>query len=302
MQDEYAFRPDRRMGFVFHLAGIFVLALAGFFGFWQATQASTDRASILYLLPILAVAVFAPVLAYRLFALQSAVYILARDGIRLRWGLRSQDIPIDEILWVHPAGELTAPLPLPPLRVPGAVIGRRRIPGDGEIEYLASNIKNLLMIATPTGGFVISPSEPEQFIQIYQRFTELGSLAPLPWRSVYPSFLLQRVWSTAPARALLLISLLLSFVLLTWVSLAIPALEEVPLGFLPNGSPGDLVPAARLILLPLLNFFFLAVGVILGLFFFRQEESRPVSYVLWSSSALTALLFLAAVFFILQSS
>ena len=61
--------------------------------------------------------------------------------------LRSQDIPIDEILWVHPAADLSAPLPLPPFRVPGAVLGLRRIPGGGEVEYLAADTQRLIMIA-----------------------------------------------------------------------------------------------------------------------------------------------------------
>lgn len=45
-----------------------------------------------------------PLLVYRFRALQRAHYILERDGIRLRWGLRAEDIPMDQVDWVHPRG------------------------------------------------------------------------------------------------------------------------------------------------------------------------------------------------------
>jgi hypothetical protein len=301
MQDEYVFRPNRRMGSIFLIGSIILLALIAFAGIWQSSQASTLETSLIYLLPVLAAAVAIPVLAYRVYSLRSAVYILARDGIRLRWGLRSLDIPIDVILWVHPAAELTARLPLPPLRIPGAVLGLRRIPGGGEIEYLAADTHRLIMIATPGGGFVISPDRPDEFQQIYQRFTEMGALAPLPERSVYPSFMLQRVWASIPARVLLLTSITASLALWVWASIAISTHSEVSLGFTASGLPTDPLPAARLMLLPSLNFLFFLIALLLGLLFFRQPESRPVSYVLWSSSALAALLYLLAVFFILHS-
>jgi hypothetical protein len=135
----------------------------------------------------------------------------------------------------------------------------------------------------------------------YQHLTELGALAPVKALSVYPAFLLQQVWSARPARWLLVCCAALSLGLLVWVGVSIPSRSQVPLVFHPDGSPGDLVPAPRLLLLPILNFFFLLVGVLLGLYFFRHEENRPVSYLLWASNALTAFLFLLAVFFILQA-
>ena len=66
---------------------------------------------------------------YRLYALQNASYIIARDGVHLRWGARREQIPMDEILWVHPAAELPAPVSLPRLRWPGAVLGLRHQSG-----------------------------------------------------------------------------------------------------------------------------------------------------------------------------
>jgi len=302
MQDAYAFRPDRRMGLIFNLAGILLFALASMFGLWQVSQASIGVMFMLYLLPIVAAVVIVPVLAYRVYALQTAVYTLQRDGVRVRWGLRVEDIPMDEVLWVHPASGLSAPLPMPALRMPGSILGKRHLPGGGEVEYLAGNLRDMLYIATPRGGIVISPAEPERFMETFQRFTEMGSLTPLAARSVYPAFLLARVWSARPARVLLLFCVLLGLALLVWVSLAIQGRGELHLGFQPDGSPGDIVPAVRLMLLPILNSSFFLVTLFLGMFFFRHEESRPMAYIIWLSSAVTNLLFLLAVFFILKSN
>jgi hypothetical protein len=302
MQDEFAFRPDRRMGLIFHIAGILLITLVSLFGLWQASQASIGLMFMLYLLPVLAAVIIVPILAYRVYALQTAVYILEREGLRVRWGLRSEDIPMDNVLWVHPAAELSAPLPLPALRWPGVVLGKRHLAGGGEVEFLAGNFRDMLYIAIPSGGIVISPAEPDRFLEIFQRFTEMGSLSPLPARSVYPAFLLARVWSSQLARILLLACVLLGLVLLVWVSLSIQGRSQLHLGYQPDGSPGDLVPAVRLMLLPILNSFFFLVALFLGMLFFRREESRPMAYILWLVNLMTNLLFLLAVFFILRSS
>jgi hypothetical protein len=302
MQEEFAFRPDRRMGLIYHIAGGLLFTLASLFGLWQASQASISLMFMLYLLPVLVAVIIVPILAYRVYALQTAVYILEREGIRVRWGLRSEDIPMDDVLWVHPADELSAPLPLPVLRWPGSVLGKRHLAGGGKVEFLAGNLRDMLYIATPGGGIVISPAAPDRFLETFQRFTEMGSLSPLPARSVYPAFLLARVWSSRLARVLLLTCVLLGLALLVWVSLSIQGRSEVHLGFQPDGSPGDLVPAVRLMLLPILNSFFFLVALFLGMLFFRREDSRPMAYILWMVSVLTSLLFLLAVYFILKSS
>jgi hypothetical protein len=302
MQDEFAFRPDRRMGLIFHIAGVLLFSLASLISLWLVSQASIGLMFMMYLLPVLAAVIIVPILAYRIYALQTASYILEREGIKVRWGLRSEDIPINDVLWVHPAGELSARLPMPALRWPGAVLGKRHLAGGGEVEFLAGNFRDMLYIATPSGGIVISPAEPDRFLEIFERFTEMGSLSPLPARSVYPAFLLARVWSARLARVLLLSCTALSLGLLIWVSLTIQGRSQVQLGFQPDGSASDPVPAVRLMLLPILNSFFFLVALFLGMLFFRREDSRPMAYILWFASLLTNLLFLLAVYFSLTSS
>jgi hypothetical protein len=306
--EEFLFTPPRRAGLLFLLGLILIFLGGAALGLYRASQAQIGPIFIVSMLPALLAVVFVPFLAYRLYCLQASSYILERDGLRLRWGLRVEHIPMSEILWVGRQSDYSGLLPLPVIRLPGAVVGVRQVHGAAQaysprlVEYMASESHGLILIGVKERIFAISPSDADSFLFDYQRFTELGSLTPLVGRSVYPSFLLGRVWRSLPARLTLLASLVLSLVLTGWVVLAIPAHTQVHLGFYPDGSPGDLVPAVQLLLLPVLNGIIVSVDVVAGLFFFRREQTQNLSYLLWGSSALVPLLFLLGVFFILQSS
>ncbi|MEJ2706132.1 MAG: PH domain-containing protein [Anaerolineales bacterium] len=178
-----------------------------------------------------------PTLIYRAYALRKANYILERDGIHLVWGLRAEDIPITDVLWVHPAEELEQGPRKPWLTLPGAILGSRRLPEGGQIEYMASSSSKLVYIATHDRIYAVSPEDREDFIHTFQRFLELGSLRPIAARSVHPSFLLARVWALKPLRYLILAGLVLSLALLIWVSLVIPSRE----GFFRDRLPAGVV-------------------------------------------------------------
>jgi len=263
----------------------------------------------MYLLPALIAAIIVPALSYQTYALRGMSYALARDGIRLRCGLRSEDIPMDAVIWVRPASEVGS-LPLPYLRWPGSVTGSRHLPENGQIEYMATRSTHLLLIATTGHIFAISPDNPVAFMQNYQRLTELGSLSPLPAHSVYPTFMALRLWNDLPARYLLLGGTALSLALLVLVSLAVPAHAQVSLKLAPDGTPLEPIPSVRLLLLPVLNAIFFITDLILGLFFYRRTVSQPgawhaeqwLSYLLWSSGVIATLLFLGAVVFILNAA
>jgi hypothetical protein len=307
LNEEYQFAPPRRAGFLY-LSGLILVFVAGAaLGLYQASRAQLGPIFLLSLLPILVAVVLVPFFAYQLYGLQTAYYILERDGLRLRWGLRIEHIPMNAIIWVHRQAELTTPLPKPVIRFPGAVTGVRHLAGvSGRgwphvVEYMTSETHNMLLVGTDDRIFAISPSDCDGFLYAFQRLTELGSLSPMSVRAVYPSFLLYRIWNVRTARLILLSSLVLSLLLLVWVSLAIPARSQVHLGFYQDGSPGDLVPAVQLLLLPVLNGMIVLFDFLLGLFFFRREETQALSYLLWGSGAFIALVFLFGTLFILQA-
>ena len=299
MNEAFIFRPEQRLGMIFQVVAILFLAAGAVLGLWGAALANIGPVFLLYLLPGLLAAGIVPLLAYCIYALRTGAYTLERDGIRLRWGLRVEEIPMDAVLWVHPSTELEMVLPLPWLRWPGAVLGVRRLSSQGEVEFLSESTQRLVLIGTTQRAYAISPADPAGFLHAFQRFTEMGSLTPLAARSVHPTLLLQQVWAARAARVLLIGSLSLSLLLLVWVSLAVPGREAVSLGFRPDGLPSDPGPSVRLLLLPVINSIFFLTDVFLGLFFFRHAESQPLAYLLWGVGALTPAIFLVAVFNIL---
>jgi hypothetical protein len=296
-----SFPPPRQPGLTVHIVLIVALAaVSGVFA-WLASRAGMGVN--LSLFALLAATAFFPLpfLVYRLYSLTRASYVLDRDKLTISWGLRVEQIPVSDVEWVRPESDLVAPLPKPWLRLPGSVLGSRRHPDLGPVEFIASDAGNLLIVATARRIFVISPTDAATFLQNFQRAIEMGSLTPAPAQSVYPSFVIAQAWESLLARYIWLAGVFVNVGLLLWVSLMTQSLGPVPLGFLPSGEPGELVPAVRLIALPLSSIFFFVVGWGTGLAFYRRPEGRPAAFVVWAGGLASSLLFLLAVMFLVTT-
>lgn len=138
------------------------------------------------------------------------------------WGWRSENIPMDQVKWVHQAEDLETP-PQPPLiRWPGSVIGFRRFLRGPAVEFMASRDKGLVIIAAGEGYYAISPFQANDFVQTYNTLTELGSLSLLPTQSSRPALLFSEVSAKKP---------------ILWIFLAGAVLKYHPLGLDPVGYP-----------------------------------------------------------------
>jgi len=295
------FPPARRLGLFIHAAMIAVLASASIFGFMNLSVAQMGPRFVLFLL--LGVLAFGPIpfLGYRAYALLRADYYIDRDSLAMLWGLRIEDIPLTDIEWVRPASDLTYPLPLPRFRLPGAILGTRRHPDLGLVEFIASSSRNMILIATSKRIFAISPRNPAGLVQTFARATEMGSLTPTEAKSVYPSFLFTQAWDSPIARFLWMSGILLNLGLIIWVGILIPSLSQVPFGFDPFGVPVETVSSSQLILLPLVSGLMFITGITAGLYFYRWERQRPLAFIVWLSSTLGTLLFLLAVLFLIST-
>ncbi len=300
-EDERLFLPPRRNGLILHAVLLLVLLGGMAVSLWLALQQQVG--GYLVLLIALSVVLTPPAIlvAYRGYALLRAGYALERDGLKIRWGLRIEDIPIPSVEWVRPANEMGFHMPLPRLQLPGSIVGVRNVEGLGPVEYMASDRNTLLLIATPERIYAISPASPSEFMRAFQRTIELGSISPIPSYSSRPAAFLQSVWSNRLARSLLIASTALTLALFIMVSLMVPGLGQVSLGFDRFGVPLDRGPAERLLLLPVLAGFTLIFNIGLGLFFYRMEE-RISAYLLWASSATTPLLLIIAAIFLAISA
>lgn len=299
MNPPSTFYPERRKGLIIHIAFSVVFLALGAIAFIAGLRQQVGAYFVMLLL--LALLLFAPLplLFYRAYSLVRARYDLDRDGLHLQWGLRVEDIPLPLVEWVKRPDELAYNLPSPRPSWPGSLMGTLNVEGLGPVEYLASNTDDLLLVATPTRIFAISPDDPDEFVRTYNQVIEMGSLTPLPAYSVLPTAYLTQIWRDPFARWMLLAGLVLALLLFTGVSLGIPGRQEVSLGFLPDGSPMPPVPAAQMLLLPFLSLFFFILNLSISLFFYRRNAYRPLSYLLWGSSVVTTLLLAIAAALIL---
>jgi hypothetical protein len=242
-----------------------------------------------------------PFLAYWSYSLYRANYSLDRDKLTINWGLRQEQIPVSEVEWVRPIEAQASRVALPIIHLPGAIIGVRSHPDLGKVEFLASDSKNLLLVATSSRVFAISPQDIKGFLEDIQHAIEMGSLTPAAPHSVFPTFILGQAWESLLARYLWLAGLFLNVGLFGWVTILIPTLRQIPLGFLPSGAVGDPVPAAGFILLPGVSLFFTLIGWVAGLTFYRRTDRHLLAYIVWASGVVSTLLFLVAVMFIVST-
>jgi hypothetical protein len=285
---EKIFYPPRRAGLL--ILGILILGLAGAgaYFFFLATQDPSGLDFLLHMLLALVILSPLPLLVYRLYALMNGAYGLRRDGLLLRWGLRREDIPLNAVEWVRPASEMGFRLPLPWLRLPGALLGTRKVSELGLVEFIASDTKHMILVATPEKVYAISPENPNQFMSFFRQVNELGSLVPLQAQSVYPKVLIGRVWEDKMARRLILGSLAVGLVLLIVTVIAIPGLETV---VWTGGEIG--APAERLLLLPVLDSMIWIFNLVVGIFLYRRGgDLVTAAYFLWGTAGLTGILLL----------
>lgn len=301
-KDLTQYTPPRRRGLIIHIGLVLILLGVGAVFFLLATQQQAGIEFMLYLLIALALLVPVPLLAYRAYALLRAGYDLHRDGLRIRWGLRAEDIPLPKVEWVRSVHDLGYSLPLPPLAMPGAILGSRNSAELGPVEFMASDLDTMLLVATSEKVYAISPAMPEQFTRAFQRSMELGSITPMPALSVKPAAFLSGVWQARFTRWLILAGVVLNLVLFILVSVSIAGRQSISLGFDLHGRPVEPGASARLLLLPVLSVIIFLADLIAGLFFYRHEGQRPAAFMLWLSGSITTVMLIVAVFVILSIS
>lgn len=289
-QGPQLFLPERKRGIILH--GIILALLIGLLvaAVWMTTNIAEGSGFVFIIIFILLLSVLIPIILYRGYALLHARYILERDGLRLRWGLRTEDIPLSNIDWVRQSNESGYSIQPPMFSLPGAILGERNFETLGTVEFLASDLNKLILISTPQKTFAISPQNPRNFETSFMRSFEMGSLFPIPSQSSKPAAFIQSALKDKYARYLLPLNI--GLLLLLWLvsGFIIVNNPQLPLGFSPQGLPLELAPSQQLLLIPMLGLFVLIINIIAGLFFFRQEENYLLSYLLWIGGVITPIL------------
>ena len=228
-------------------------------------------------------------LLLRLHTLLTTRYTLSRGGLELRWGLRREVIPMPEIEWIRPVSDFKSKLPLPAFSLPGVYFGKKQVAGLGAVDFAATERRFFLLVACNGRYFVISPQEEREFLDIFERLTELGSLEHSISLSEGFSTLWHRVWRDSTTRWLILGGLAANAALLV-LALALSRLQ-------PNvtWTTLEIVPSQRLLLLPLLGLLAWLMDACAGAAFtLRGALEKPMVYLLWGMPTILALLLTAA--------
>lgn len=297
LESALRFEPARRKGLVLHITALLVLfALLAVL----LTLALSQPAGVLVVILLVAallLSLLLPLLFYRLYSLIKSGYWVSREGLRLRWGLREIDLPHAAIVDVARVAELENFVGPPRWTWPGALVGLVNDVELGEVEFIAADKQDLVLLGTKERVYAISPQSSQDFVASVKRESLRGSLRPVRARSVSASFVLVEAWAEKRSRQLLIAGAVLAVALLLLVGVLAPGLPSISLGFEADGSPLAPVAGVQLFLLPALNLFFYMGNFMLGLLFYREPNGANFSYLLWGCSLLASLLFLGAVLF-----
>jgi hypothetical protein len=291
------FTPPRRTGLIVSLI-LVVLLSAG--TAWSLNQAITTPVGPLlggYLLLVLLLGLPVPLVFYRLYSLFRSSYRLQTGSIRLVWGLRIEEIPMEQIVRLGPAAELRPllprqRLPLPLLRWPGALVGERRIDRRMRVEFLAAGTHGLILIETNQRIYAISPEDPAAFLHTFRRMTEIGTIEPVTGESVQVAAVVGNLRESAAARNLVIAAVVLAAAFAVWVLAGVRPAAGLRY---PLGETGRFVNSSQVLIMPVLNLIYMLADLLVGVFFFRREETRPLAFLLWISSVLASVFFFVAV-------
>jgi len=281
---EYVYLPSKRKGFLFIISTSVFLVIVSIFLLVKANQAEVQSTSLLLRVAVLISSGLLIWLLYESFVLMTMKYTLLREKLVLQWGFRREEIPANLIEWVKPASQLNDSLQVPLMHIPGLIANYQRIHGVNAIDYAATEIENLVLVATPTQVYVISPIEINAFLDQFHRMNELGSLEQVNAKSVRFSTFWARIWQDRIARLLILLSFLLVLALFAFVLTTSYGRSSI----IWEGE--ESVPSTRLLLLPFMNFVLWLLAFVTGsTFFLRQTVPVLTVYILWGFSILTSL-------------
>lgn len=295
MSEWIRFQAPKRRGIMLHISILFVLSLLIGLMLIVASESPPGLLAVFLLIASVLLSLLLPVFSYRLYALLRSEYSLSRAGLRIRWGLRQIDLPHELILDVALAEELHSLPAAPRWSWPGSILGITEDEELGPVEYIASRSEGMLLVGTVQSVYVISPEKPGDFLAVYHREAERGSLVELKASSVMPSFVLSQAWQELPVRRLLLAGAGLAVALLLLVGFIAPGLEGISLGFDSSGAPLEAVTGTQLFLLPALNLAFFFANLLLGLILYRESKNTLLARLVWGSSLLSGVLFLGAI-------
>ncbi|MCD6474950.1 MAG: hypothetical protein J7K85_01640 [Anaerolineaceae bacterium] len=290
------FEPDRRKGLLTYGGGILFLLVVMVVSLTFLLR-SVGIPFVIFLLLFLGSLAGIPFLGYRLFGLLKAQYIVSRDGLYIRWGMREYQLPIQCIEWARTVESVAIEIPLPRFHWSGVLVGDRVSRELGTIEFLSTGLADLLLIATKERVYAISPRDTDEFTRALQLAMESGSLEPMESVVRLPVSIITELWENRIVKIMLAAGFSFNIGLLVLVNLVIPQQTNISIGFDPALNPLPQIPVSSLRLLSFLSILFFMIDFGLGFYFYQKEKLRPISFLLWGMSGFLPFLLIIAIGF-----
>jgi hypothetical protein len=289
-------KPPTRLGLIFGLGVILALVLLDIGLVVLALMAPITPLTVIRALLIVLNVVMMGLVLYSLLALNSATYRVDRSVISIEWGPIVRVIPLSQVEGILQGMDLGAVTRFRGLHWPGFWTGRGRMENVGTVEFFSTGpLERQLVIKTATGGYAISPQNPDRFVD--RLASQLGAGVteedePLGGRPV------DRHWgllSDRLAHWLIAAGGLLNLGILVLLTARLGSLPyRVPFRF---GSAGEvlLVGSPRqLLVVAGIGTALWAVNGALGAALYQRSGERMAAYLLWGGALVLQVLLAAA--------
>jgi hypothetical protein len=291
--------PPRTLGLVIGFTFVAVLAVADVLFVIFLLRSSVSFAIPVWVALIILSLPLLAFVAYRSFSLLNAHYRFTQNALVIVWGPVKEIIPMADISGLILGSDLPADLAPRGLWWPGCLVGKGHTKAVGDLMYYATTPQSgQIIVATGQGGYVISPSSIEAFIEQFEEEGRKGITEEVPYVQNRPEFYNWPLWRDRWAAALLAAGLVVPFLLLIAIALRYDALPPtIPLHFDGAGNVDRTGPPSGLLILPTIGGLAWLINGLIGvaLYAARQRE-RPAAYLVWSSSIVVqVLLWIAAV-------
>jgi hypothetical protein len=233
---------------------------------------------ILLMLGLMGLALYWSVVAAKLR------YELNRNGLTIQWGAAQQLVPFESIQQIIPGRALSTPPAFVGLNLAGLRLGWGKMADFGKLKFhTTAPPTESLFVVTPVQTYVISPSQPDQFLQAWQARQTLGPtqkwVSEIQWNWPLNNPLL-----TDPLTWWLLgLAFVACLALFGYFSFTFAQLpRSLPIHFNSFGVPDRIADKSTLFNLPTVGLLVLVINTGLGILVYRWEKVG--AYLLWGSA------------------
>ena len=290
----FTYQPSRGKGLLFFLLVCGILTAIEIILFRTFSGTKVGLQFFLLLIAMLITGIPLLFLLYRFYSLIFSAYRLKRDGLHIRWGARSEIIPLNAIEWIRSPAEMTEDVPWSVLPMPGAYLGTVSHDDRLTFEFLASDMSTMLFLGTSRFIYVISPRDPSAFLNGFERVLQMGAVSDEKWVTTRPVGWLLDVWADIPGRISGILSAVFLICIYIWVGLRFQLNNTLPISFTPSGAPAEGAAGANPLILPMAATVIWVIGTVLGLWIFQRRQKKDIAELVWGASAAAVLQFLIA--------